>query len=64
MKITILSLFPEFFDKFTTTSIIKRAIEKKLVEVEVINFRDYSTDKLKKVDYPPISGGAGMIISV
>ncbi len=64
MKITILTLFPEFFQSFTNTSIIKRAIEKGLVEVECVNYREFSTDKLKRVDYPPYGGGAGMIISL
>ena len=64
MKITILSLFENFFDNFKETSIIKRAIEKKLVEVEVINFRNYSNDKLKRVDDAPYGGGAGMIIKL
>ena len=64
MKITILTLFEDFFDYFVNTSIIKRAIDKKLVEVEVINFRNYSTDKLKRVDDGPFGGGAGMIIKL
>ena len=64
MKITILSLFKEQFDGFLNTSIIKRAIDKKLVEVEVINFREYSTDRLKRVDDAPYGGGAGMIIKL
>ena len=41
MKITILTLFKEFFDGFINTSIIKRAIDKNLVEVNIVNFRDY-----------------------
>ena len=64
MKITILTLFKEQFDGFTNTSIIKRAIEKKIVDIEVINYRDYSNDKLKRVDQPPYGGGAGMIIKL
>ena len=42
MKIDILTLFPEIFDGFINTSIIKRAIEKGLLEINLINFRDYS----------------------
>ena len=64
MKITILTLFKEFFDGFINTSIIKRAIDKKLVEVNIVNFRDYSTDRLKRVDDAPYGGGAGMIIKL
>lgn len=62
MKISILSLFPNFFDSFINTSIIKRAIDKKIVEIEVINFRDFSIDKHKKVDDYPYGGGAGMVL--
>ena len=64
MKITILTLFKEFFDGFVNTSIIKRAIDKKLVEVNVVNFREYSSDKLKRVDDAPYGGGAGMILKL
>lgn len=62
MKITILTLFPEMFDGFLTNSIIKRAIAKKIVEVEVINIRDYTKDKNHRVDSAPIGGGAGLIM--
>lgn len=64
MKITILTLFKEFFDGFINTSIIKRAIDKGLVEVNIVNFRDYSTDRLKRVDDAPYGGGAGMILKL
>lgn len=63
-KITILTLFPEFFDSFQTTSIIKRAIEKEQVSLELINFRDYTTDKHRNVDDTPCGGGQGMLLSV
>ena len=62
MKISILTLFPEFFDGFLTNSIIKRAIAKGLVEVELINIRDFTTDKNGRVDSAPVGGGAGLII--
>ena len=45
MKITIVTLFPEFFESFQKTSIIKRAIEKQLVQIETVNFREYTLDK-------------------
>ena len=63
MKIDILSLFPFMFDNFLNTSIIKRAIEKKKVEINVINFRDYSKDPHKKVDDTPFGGGSGMVLT-
>lgn len=62
MKITILTLFPEMFDGFLTNSIIKRAIAKEIVKVEVINIRDYTKDKNHRVDSAPIGGGAGLIM--
>ena len=62
MKIDILSLFPEMFDGFLNSSIIKRAIDLNKVEIKIHNFRDYSTDKNKKVDDYPIGGGEGMVL--
>ena len=50
MKITVMTLFPEFFDSFVTTSIIKRAIERELVTFETIDFRAYTKDKHNHVD--------------
>lgn len=62
MKITVLTLFKEMFDGFMTNSIIKRAISKGVVEIKLINFRDYTEDKYGRVDTPPIGGGAGLIL--
>ena len=62
MKITILTLFPEMFDGFLTNSIIKRAIGKKVAEIEIVNIRDFTLDKYGRVDTPPIGGGAGLIM--
>lgn len=64
MKISVLTLFPNFFDNFLQTSIIKRAIDKKNVEIEIINFRDFSKNKHKKVDDTPFGGGAGMVLTL
>ncbi len=63
MKIDILTIFPEIFENFLKTSIIKRAIEKQLVEINTINFRDYSKDKHKKVDDYAFGGGCGMVLT-
>ena len=63
MKISILTLFPEMFEGFINTSIIKRAIENKKVDIEIINFRDYTNDPHGKVDDTPYGGGAGMVLS-
>ena len=62
MKITILTLFPEMFDGFLTNSIIKRAISKNIVEISIVNIRDYTKDKYHRVDSAPIGGGAGLIM--
>lgn len=62
MKIDILTLFPEMVESFTKESIIKRAIDKKLIEVNVIDFRKYSSDSHKKVDDTPYGGGSGMVL--
>ena len=63
MKIIVLTLFKEMFEPFVTTSIIKRAIEKKLVSIEIVDIRDFTEDKHNRVDFPPYGGGSGMIIS-
>ena len=62
MKIDILTLFPKMFEGFLTESIIKRAIEKNIVEIKVHNIRDYSLSKNKQVDDYPYGGGAGMVL--
>ena len=62
MKISILTLFPNMFDGFLNESIIKRAISKNKVEIEIINFRDYSVLNNNQVDDTPYGGGAGMVL--
>lgn len=62
MKIDILTLFPMMFDGFIHESIIKRAIESNIVEINIHNIRDYSKDKNKKVDDYPFGGGEGMVL--
>jgi len=62
VKITILTLFPEMFDSFLNTSIIKRAISKEVVTINVINIRDFTLDKYGRVDSAPVGGGAGLIM--
>ena len=61
MKFDILTLFPEMFDALKQ-SVIGKAIEKELVNINTINIRDFSKDKHKKVDDTPYGGGAGMVI--
>ena len=61
MKIDILTLFPEMFSSLNE-SIIGKAIEKGIININLINIRDFSKDKHKKVDDTPYGGGAGMVI--
>ena len=64
MQIIVLTLFPEMFDPIINTSILKRAVEKKLVKIDLVDIRDYTKDKHKKVDDTPFGGGAGMVMAV
>ena len=61
MKFNILTLFPEMFEPIKQ-SIIGKAVEKNIVEINLINIRDFSKDKHKKVDDTPYGGGAGMVM--
>ena len=61
MKIDVLTLFPEMFEPLKQ-SIIKRAAEKKLIDIKLVNIRDFSEDKHNKVDDTPYGGGAGMLM--
>ncbi len=63
MRIDILTLFPSMFDGFLNESIIKRARDSKKVEINIVNFRDYSLDPHHKVDDTPYGGGAGMVLT-
>ena len=62
MKIDVLTLFPEMYNGFKTESIIKRAIENDKVEINIINFRNYTPLKNGQVDDTIYGGGAGMLI--
>ena len=62
MKISILTLFPNMFNIFDE-SIIGKAREKDIIKLDVINIRDFTKNKHKKVDDYPYGGGAGMVIS-
>ena len=62
MKISVLTLFPEYFEPLMTTSILKRAKEKDLFEFETIDFRKFTKEKHGHVDDTPYGGGAGMVL--
>ena len=61
MKFNVLTLFPEMFET-VKQSVTGKAIEKKIIELNLINIRDFSKDKHKKVDDTPYGGGAGMVM--
>jgi tRNA (guanine37-N1)-methyltransferase len=62
MKISVLTLFPEIIEAYFTASIMKRAVERKLVEYKLVNIRDYAYDKHRKCDDEVFGGGAGMLM--
>ena len=65
MRIDIITLLPELLDSFLNHSIVKRAKSKGLVEIEVHNLRDFSSDQRhRRVDDYPFGGGAGMVMQV
>lgn len=62
MQFNVLTLFPEMIESCCGCSILKRAVENRVIEVETTNPRDFSLDKHKKVDDTPYGGGAGMVL--
>ena len=64
MHIDILTLFPEMFESPFAHSMIKRAVQKELVEIDCVNIRDFSTNKHKNVDDYPFGGGAGLVMQI
>ncbi|WP_280739435.1 MULTISPECIES: tRNA (guanosine(37)-N1)-methyltransferase TrmD [unclassified Enterococcus] len=64
MKIDVLTLFPRMFEGPMGESIIGKAVEKELLEINVSNFRDFSDNKHQSVDDYPYGGGAGMLLKV
>jgi len=63
MRFDVLTLFPEMIDSCCGCSILKRALENNIIEVNTINPRDFTLDKHKKVDDTPYGGGAGMVLA-
>ncbi|UUD36076.1 tRNA (guanosine(37)-N1)-methyltransferase TrmD [Mycoplasmopsis citelli] len=64
MKINFLTLFPKYFEPFISESIINKAILKKLLEINVVDFRNFSTNKHRKVDDEIYGGGHGLLLQV
>ncbi|VFC10884.1 transfer RNA (guanine-N(1)-)-methyltransferase (M1G-methyltransferase) (tRNA [GM37] methyltransferase) [Clostridioides difficile] len=63
MRFHIMTLFPEIFNSYMDESIMKRAVEKGIIEVYIYNIRDFSNNKHKKVDDYPFGGGVGMVMT-
>ena len=63
MIFNCLTIFPEMFAGFTGTSLCEKAIQKGLIEVNPVNFRDYTEDRHNRVDAYPFGGGAGMLLA-
>ncbi len=64
MKISIITLFPSMIEGFLTESIVGKAVKKGMVELEIINLRDFAKDTYGSVDDRPYGGGAGMVLRV
>lgn len=64
IKINILTIFPELYTAMQEDTIVKKAIENKMLNLNIINFRDYTDDKHKKVDDYPYGGGEGMLLKI
>ena len=64
MRVDILTLFPEMFQGPLSESLLKKAQEKGLLSLNIINLRDFTTDKHKTADDTPYGGGAGMVMKV
>lgn len=63
MKINILTIFPNFFDSWMNEGIVKRAVDKGQLEINIIDIREYTENKHKKVDDYPFGGGEGMLMT-
>jgi len=64
MKFDIITIFPHIFDSYLKESLIKKALDKRLIKVKVHNLRDYTSDRHKTVDDRPFGGGLGMVMKV
>lgn len=64
MKIDIITIFPNFFDCFLKESFIKKAQEKGLLKIRILNLRDFTKNKYKSIDDRPYGGGLGMVLKI
>ncbi|MEA3296292.1 MAG: tRNA (guanosine(37)-N1)-methyltransferase TrmD, partial [candidate division Zixibacteria bacterium] len=64
MKFEIVTLFPDYFSQTLSLSLLGKALEKQLFEIDIINLRDFATDRHRTVDDNPFGGGGGMVLKV
>ena len=64
MKISILSIFPEIFSSLTAIPVVKRAVDRGLVEIEIVDMKDFARGSFRRIDDSPCGGGPGMIIRI
>lgn len=64
MKLEIVTLFPDYFSLSLRQSLIGKAVDKALFEIDIVNLRDYATDKYGTVDDTPFGGGGGMVMKI
>ena len=64
MKINFLTIFPKYYDAFQSESIIAKAIQRKLIDINIIDFREFTLHKQKKVDDEIYGGGSGMLLMI
>ena len=62
MRFDVLTIFPELFSSYLTQSLLNKALERQLVDIQLWNFRDWATDKHRSVDDRPYGGGPGMLL--
>ena len=61
-QFNIITVYPDFFESFKNHGLIKKGLLKKLIEINILNIRNFTDDKHKRVDFKPYGGGPGMII--
>ena len=61
-QFNILTVYPDFFESFKHHGLIKKSLNKNLIDINIINLRDFTDDKHKRIDFKPYGGGPGMVI--
>lgn len=64
LQFDIITIFPEIFDSYFKTSLIKRALDKRLIKIKIHDLRDFAKDKHRTVDDKPFGGGLGMVMKI